>query len=179
MSHGIKFLIFLSFAAEVLIGSRQVLASDSVPESGIYGVCASHASGLSVSAKYGIDGVDGTVTAGAAAANFSFGTSPNLPEAMGVKKGKYGYVLPPISDDLTFIAESRGALEVGYKGAPIGYGVERLYAFNALQVTPNGPVKHVVYLQIRAEEREKDIELLKRFAANLYRCTTNRNERKG
>jgi hypothetical protein len=174
MLYGTRYLVIVSIILGCALGSRQLWAAESVPLSGMFGVCISPAAGLHVNAMQGIDAIEGTVSGRSAVVEFMLGTSPNLPAAMKVTKTRNGYVLPPLSEDLTLIAESSGALGPGSNGKPTGYGVERLYAFNAERMTPEGPYRYVAFLQIWSSKAARNVALLKEVGDHLHRCMVTR-----
>lgn len=163
-------LVIVFVALGCVLGSRPLGATELVLLSRVFGVCISPAAGLQVNTRQGIDAVEGTVSGHSAVVEFMLGTSPNLPTAMKVAKTRNGYVLPPLSNDLTLIAESTGALGLGSNGEPTGYGVEQLYAFNAERATPEGPYRYVAFLQIWSSEAAKNVALLKEIGSHLHRC---------
>lgn len=56
-------------------------------------------------------------------------------------------------------------------GRPIGYGTERLYAFNkgALS-TPIGSIQDQIFVQLWSDSHHRNVELLKKVGNSLYRC---------
>jgi hypothetical protein len=154
----------------VLIASG-AFAQDKLVLSKVFQVCARHTSGLTIDSRQGIDAVEGRIASNGASIEFMISANPNLPAAMNIKQDKNGYVLPTLSADVAFIAESTGALGLGATGRPAGYGTERLYAFSKGTLdTPVGPIQHRIFVQLWSDKNRRNVELLKRVGGSLYRC---------
>lgn len=155
----------------LLLISGNVLAQKAIVLSKVFQVCAKHQPGLTVDAKQGIDAVEGRVYDGSGAFDFMISTNPNLPAAMNITRGRNGYILPELSSEIKFIAESTGPLGLGSTGRPIGYGTERLYAFNGGTFkTPIGPVQRKIFVQLWSDEHYRNVVLLQTVGDSLYRC---------
>jgi hypothetical protein len=134
-------------------------------------VCIGASPGLRAVSRIGIDAVEGEVRgAKGASFHFMFSSNPNLPDGMNIVQGRNGYVIPPLSYDLTFIAESNGSLGIGSQGTSIGDGYEKLYAFLVDMQVPGATVKRKVFLQMWSSEDKRDVDFLKRSSASIRRC---------
>lgn len=134
-------------------------------------VCVEGVPGLTDDAKMGIDAVEGWIRSKTGRVDFMISRNPNIPAAMNIARDRSGYVLPKLSGDVTFVAESKGALGIGATGQPIGHGTERLYAFVMRTVDfPDGPVRDTVFIQLWSNDHQKNVELLKKVGDGLRRC---------
>lgn len=154
-----------------LLAASGACAHDTIVLSEVFQVCARNTSGLTVDSKQGIDAVEGRIAGGGEVVDFMISTNPNLPAGMHIEKSKGGWVLPPLSDEIVFIAESTGALGIGATGQSIGYGTEHLYAFvKEIKETPLGPRPRRIFVQIWSGNRRQNIDLLRKAGGALYRC---------
>jgi hypothetical protein len=134
-------------------------------------VCVNAVSGLTVDTRTGIDAVEGSIRTRSAHIDFMISRNPSLPADMHIQRGKNGYVLPNISNDIALMGESVGPFENGPTGRPIGYGTERLYAFVMRTLSfPDGPVSDKVYIQLWANNHQQNVALLKKVGEALQRC---------
>jgi hypothetical protein len=172
MSPSITKIVFKSLTSVVLVLTASgAFAGEKIVLSKVFQVCARSISGLTVDSKQGIDAVEGQAMGNGAIIEFMISTNPNLPAGMNIKQDKNGYILPKLSADVAFIAESTGPLGLGATGHPTGYGTERLYAFsNGVLDTPIGPIQRRIFVQLWSDKRRRNVELLKKVGDSLYRC---------
>ncbi|WP_430389349.1 hypothetical protein [Dyella sp. 20L07] len=164
-------IVRLLACAVVLLVASGAYAQDTITLSKVLQVCVRSASGLTAHPKQGIDAVEGKIVGGGGTVDFLISTNPNLPAGMNIKKGRGGLVLPELSGEATFIAESTGPLGLGATGQPIGYGTERLYAFTKeMMETPIGPRPHRIFIQLWSDSHRRNTDLLKKVGDSLYRC---------
>lgn len=157
--------------AVALLAASGAYAQDTITLSKVLQVCVQSASGLTAHPRQGIDAVEGKIVGGGGIIDFMISTNPNLPAGMNIKKDRSGLVLPELSGETTFIAESIGPLGLGATGQPIGYGTERLYAFTKEMIeAPVGPKPHRIFIQLWSDSHRRNTDLLKKVGDSLYRC---------
>lgn len=167
----IKRISWALIGSLVALTGSTAFAQDTVVLSKVLQVCIRGVVGLTADPKQGIDAVEGQIAGRGGVIAFMISSNPNLPSAMKIKRGKNGYILPPLSDDISFIAESAGPLGLGSTGRPIGYGTERLYAFNkGALATPIGPIQDRIFVQLWSDGHHKNDSLVKTVGDALFRC---------
>ena len=150
---------------------EEVFAADDLILSGDFQICIARSHGLVVTPRRGIDAIDGKISGMGGKIDFMISGNPNLPSAMGLKPDKFSNISRHLSTNLRFIAESIGPLHMGINGHPIGYGVERLYAFNMEIIdTPTGPLQDQIFVQLWSDNDRRNVQLLRRVGESLYRC---------
>lgn len=87
---------------------------------------------------------------------------------MKVARDRNGYVLPKLSRDVAFMAESKGPFGLGATVRPGDQGAELLYGFVMRIVDfPDGPVRDTVFIQLWSDDQQKNVDLLKRVGDGL------------